>query len=367
MTGISLKSTDMVTNNNDPSVFLDGRLMGDIRELIESSKSRFAEAANAALVTLYWNVGKRIKTDILGNERAQYGREIVSALSGQLVAEYGKGFSEKNLRRMIQFAEVFSDQEIVVSLTRQLSWTHFVALIPMKDPLQREFYAEMCRVERWSVRTLRKKINSMLYERTAISRKPAQLARQELDSLRNDDRMTPDLVFRDPYLLDFLGLTDTYSERDLESVILVELERFLLELGTDFSFVARQKRITIDNEDYYIDLLFYHRGMHCLVAIELKLGKFQAADKGQMELYLRWLDKYEKREGEGMPLGLILCAEKSYEHVELLRLEESGIHIAEYLTELPPINMLEAKLHEAIRMAREQIAVREVSGLEGAK
>jgi predicted nuclease of restriction endonuclease-like (RecB) superfamily len=331
MTGISLKSTDMVTNNNDPSVFLDGRLMGDIRELIESSKSRFAEAANAALVTLYWNVGKRIKTDILGNERAQYGREIV------------------------------------VSLTRQLSWTHFVALIPMKDPLQREFYAEMCRVERWSVRTLRKKINSMLYERTAISRKPAQLARQELDSLHNDDRMTPDLVFRDPYLLDFLGLTDTYSERDLESVILVELERFLLELGTDFSFVARQKRITIDNEDYYIDLLFYHRGMHCLVVIELKLGKFQAADKGQMELYLRWLDKYEKREGEGMPLGLILCAEKSYEHVELLRLEESEIHIAEYLTELPPINMLEAKLHEAIRMAREQIAVREVSGLEGAK
>ena len=359
MSDVPQDSTDMVTNNTKPSVFVDGRLVEDIRELIESTKSRFAQTANAALVTLYWNVGKRIKTDILGNERAQYGREIVSALSGQLIAEYGKGFSEKNLRRMIQFAEVFPDQQIVVSLTRQLSWTHFVALIPMKDSLQREFYAEMCRVERWSVRTLRKKINSMLYERTAISRKPAELARQELDSLRNDDRMTPNLTFRDPYLLDFLGLTDTYSERDLESAILVELERFLLELGTDFSFVARQKRITIDDEDYYIDLLFYHRGMHCLVAIELKLGKFQAADKGQMELYLRWLDKYEKREGEGMPLGLILCAEKSYEHVELLRLEESGIHIAEYLTELPPIHVLERKLHEVIRMARDQIAVRE--------
>jgi predicted nuclease of restriction endonuclease-like (RecB) superfamily len=359
MSDISKKSTDMVTNNTDLSVFVDGRLIEDIRGLIESSKSRFAQAANAVLVILYWNVGKRIKTDILGNERAQYGGEIISALSGQLIAEYGKGFSEKNLRRMIQFAEVFPDQQIVVSLTRQLSWTHFVALIPMKDPLQREFYAEMCRVERWSVRTLRKKINSMLYERTAISRKPAELVKQELDSLRNDDRMTPDLTFRDPYLLDFLGLSDTYSERDLESAILVELERFLLELGTDFSFLARQKRITIDNEDYYIDLLFYHRGMHCLVAIELKLGKFKAADKGQMELYLRWLDKYEKREGEGMPLGLILCAEKSYEHVELLRLEGSGIHIAEYLTDLPPIKVLEAKLHDAIRIAREQIAVRE--------
>jgi len=191
--------------------------------------------------------------------------------------------------------------------------------------LKRDFYAEMCRVERWSTRTLHAKIQGMLYERTAISRKPAELARQELDSLRNDDRMTPDLVFRD---------------------------------------VARQKRITIDNEDYYLDLLFYHRGMRCLVAIELKLGKFQAADKGQMELYLRWLDKYEKREREEMPLGLILRADASYEHVELLRLDESGMYVAEYLTDLPPRHLLEAKLHEAIRMAREQIAVREGAGLE---
>ena len=193
------------------------------------------------------------------------------------------------------------------------------------------------------------------------------MIQQELATLREEDRMTPDLVFRDPYFLDFLGLTDPYSERDLEAAILRELERFLLELGTDFSFVARQKRITIDNEDYYLDLLFYHRSMRRLVAIELKLGKFQAADKGQMELYLRWLDKYERREGEESPLGLILCAEKTAEHVELLRLETSGIRVAEYLTELPPRHLLEAKLHEAIRLAREQIAAREVPKLEGAK
>ena len=204
----------------------------------------------------------------------------------------------------------------------------------------------------------------MLYERTAISKKPDELIRQELDTLRDEDRMSPDLTFRDPYLLDFLGLADTYSERDLEASILRELERFLLELGTDFTFVARQKRITIDSEDYYLDLLFYHRGMHRLVAIELKRGKFRAADKGQMELYLRWLDKYERRKGDENPLGLILCAEKSVEHVELLQLENSGIRVAEYMTDLPPRAVLEARLHEAVRMAREQIAVHEGEKVE---
>jgi len=359
MTKRSHKSTEIIAKETATPLIVDGRLLEDIRGLIESAKSRFAQTANTALVTLYWNIGNRIKTDILGNERAQYGREIVSALSRQLTAEYGKGFTRSNLFYMIRFAEVYPDEQIVHALSGQLSWTHFRQIIYIEDDLKRDFYAEMCRVERWSTRTLHAKIQGMLYERTAISRKPAELARQELDSLRNDDRMTPDLVFRDPYLLDFLGLADTYSERDLESAILKELERFLLELGTDFSFVARQKRITIDNEDYYLDLLFYHRGMRCLVAVELKLGKFQAADKGQMELYLRWLDKYEKREREEMPLGLILCADASYEHVELLRLEESGMYVAEYLTDLPPRRLLEAKLHEAIRMAREQIAVRE--------
>jgi len=361
MTKRSQKSTDIIPKNTDSPVIADGILLEDIRGMIESAKSRFAQTANAALVTLYWNVGNRIKTDILGNERAQYGREIVSALSRQLTAEYGKGFSRRNLFYMIRFAEVYHEGQIVHALSAQLSWTHFRQIIYIEDDLKRDFYAEMCRVERWSTRTLHDKMQGMLYERTAISRKPAELARQELDSLRDEDRMTPDLVFRDPYMLNFLGLSDTYSERDLESAILKELERFLLELGTDFSFVARQKRITIDNEDYYLDLLFYHRGMRCLVAIELKLGKFQAADKGQMELYLRWLDKYEKRECEEIPLGLILCADASYEHVELLRLEESGMYVAEYLTDLPPRRLLEAKLHEAIRMAREQIAVREVA------
>ena len=257
---------------------------------------------------------------------------------------------------MVRFAEAFPNEEIVHALRVQLSWTHFRTIIYLDDPLQRDFYAEMCRIERWSTRTLQKKIRGMLFERTALSRKPDELAKQELDALREEDKLTPDLVFRDPYILDFLGLKDTYGEKDMEAAILRELESFILELGAGFAFVARQKRMTVDNEDYYLDLLFYHRVLRRLVAIELKLGKFRAEDKGQMELYLRWLDKHERQDTEGPPIGLILCAGKSTEHVELLQLEPSGIRVAEYLTELPPRQLLEQKLHEAIRAARERLA-----------
>lgn len=337
-----------------------GQLLRDVRLLIEQSRHRLSRVINAEIALLYWNIGKRIRVDILKEKRAAYGEEIVETLSAQLSVDYGKGFSPRNLFNMIRFAEVFPDRQIVHALSAQLSWTHLREIIYIEDPLKRDFYAEMCRIERWSTRILKEKINGMLYERTAISKKPEKLIKHELAVLREEDRLTPDLVFRDPYVLDFLGLSDAYSERDLESAILRELEKFLLEIGTDFTFIARQKRITIDNEDYYLDLLFYHRGMQRLVAIELKLGKFKAADKGQMELYLRWLDKYGKRAGEESPLGLILCAEKTAEHVELLQLAKSGIRVAEYLTELPPRKLLEKKLHEAIRIACEQIAARQI-------
>ena len=202
------------------------------------------------------------------------------------------------------------------------------------------------------LRTLRSKIQSSLFERTALSKKPAQLISQELAALRNDGRVTPDLVFRDPYLLDFLGLVDTYAEKDLEAAILRELERFILELGSGFAFVDRQKRIVVGGEDFYLDLLFYHRRLRRLIAVDLKIGKFSAADKGQMELYLRWLEKHERESGEEPPLGLILCADKSDEQVELLQLDKSGIRVATYLTELPPRCMLHQKLHEAMTLAR---------------
>ncbi len=330
-------------------------LLADVRDLILQGRTAVAQAVNSALVLLYWQVGHRIHAEILRSKRAAYGEEILSTLSKELTAEFGRGYSVPNLSRMTRLATVFPDREIVVALSRQLSWSHFLEIIALGDDLKREFYAEMCRLERWSVRTLRDKIGGMLFERTALSKRPAELAERELAALRDEDRLTPDLVFRDPYLLDFLGLRDTYGEKDLEAAILREMEHFLLELGVGFTFVARQQRIVIDGEDFYLDLLFYHRKLRCLVAVELKLGRFQAADKGQMELYLRWLERHEREPGEGPPLGLILCADKSDEQIELLQLDQGGIRVASYLTELPPRPLLQEKLHEAIRRARDRL------------
>lgn len=331
----------------------------DIRYLIDEARRSVALAVNAGMTMLYWQIGKRINDEVLKGKRANYGEEIVSTLSRQLIDEYGSGFSSKNLRHMMRFAYVFPDEQIVSTLWRQLSWSHFKEIIYIKNKLKCDFYAEMCRVEQWSVRTLRKKIDSMLFERTAISRKPKKLAEKELVDLRVDNKVSPDLVFRDPYVLDFLNLKDTYSEFDLETAILRELESFILELGVGFTFVTRQKRMTIDNEDFHLDLLFYHRKLKRLVAVELKLGKFKAAYKGQMELYLRWLKKHEMEENENDPLGLILCAEGSHEQVELLELHKSSIKIAEYLTELPPKTLLEKKLHTAIQKTRTFMKQRE--------
>ena len=332
-------------------------LLADVRQLIAEARAGVARAVDAGLTTLYWHVGQRIRQDILKQKRAGYGEQIVSALSAQLEQEFGRGFGEKNLRRMIQFAEAYPDREIVVSLLRQLGWTHFLRLIPIDDPLKRDFYAEMCRVENWSTRTLQQKIQSMLYERTALSRKPDKLIRQELRQLREEDKVTPDLVFRDPYILDFLGLKDAYAEKDLEAAILREIESFILELGVGFCFVARQQRMQIDDRDYYLDLLFYHRKLRRLIAIDLKLGQFEAADKGQMELYLGWLKRNAVEPEEAAPLGMILCAGKSTEHIALLELEKSGIHVASYWTELLPKKELERKLHEAVRLARSRFAM----------
>jgi predicted nuclease of restriction endonuclease-like (RecB) superfamily len=349
------KSGGVPAQTTPKSATTPAKLLADLRQLIESTRTGVAQAVNSALVILYWQVGHRIRSDVLHNRRADYGEKILPTLSAKLVPEYGQGFSERNLARMIRFAEVFPDREVVASLSRQLGWSHFVEIIQLKDQLQRDFYAEMCRVEQWSVRTLREKVGGMLFERTALSRKPDKLAREELAALRDEDRLTPDLIFRDPYFLDFLGLKDTYSEKDLEAAILREMEQFILELGVGFTFVARQKRIVIDGEDFYIDLLFYHRKLRRLVAVDLKLERFKAADKGQMELYLRWLEKYEMEPGEEPPIGLILCADKRDEQIELLQLDKSGIRVASYLTELPPKKLLEQKLHESARRARAQL------------
>jgi predicted nuclease of restriction endonuclease-like (RecB) superfamily len=340
-----------------------GAPLSELRELILAARSEVARAVNAGLTVLYWRVGDRILREILKEKRAEYGTEIISALGRQLEQEFGRGFSWKSLHHMIRFAEAFPDLEIVSALRRQLSWTHFKALIYLDDPLKRDFYAEMCRIEGWSTRTLQERVQSMLFERTVLSKKPQKLIRQELEALRREDRLTPDLVLRDPYFLDFLGLRATCGEKDLEDALLREIESFLLELGIGFAFVERQKRITLDGDDYHLDLLFYHRRLRRLVAIELKIGDFKPADAGQMELYLRWLDRYERHEGEERPIGLILCAGKKRETVELLELEPRGIHVAEYLIELPPRELLEQRLHQAVvrtRLRLEQQAADEI-------
>lgn len=335
------------------------KLHAELRDLILATRERVAQTVNSGLTLLYWQVGDRIRRQVLMEKRAAYGEEIVSALATQLTAEFGEGYGRRNLFRMIRFAEVFPDAKIVSALLTQLGWTHFTHLIRLDDSLKRDFYAEMCRIERWSTRTLEQKIQSMLFERTALSKKPEQLAREELAALRDHDQVSPDLVFRDPYVLGFLGLKDTYAERDLESAILREIEAFLVELGRGFTFVARQKRMTIDGIDHYLDLLFFHRDLRRLIGVELKLGEFQAADKGQMELYLGWLREHEQRDHEEPPLGLILCAGRREETIRLMKPEQTDIHVASYIDQMLPQLPLERKLHEAVRLARERLAIEE--------
>lgn len=327
-------------------------LISDLTDLIESTRNKIVRTANSSLVMLYWHLGKRINEEILNNKRAGYGDKIIATLSQHLADIYGSGFNKSAITRMINFFKNYPESEIVATLSQQLSWSHIVELIPITPRLKRDFYAEMCRISGWSVRQLRAKIDSMLYERTAISKKPEDIIEKEIEKLRNEGNITTDLILKDPYLLDFLDLEEPYDEKDLENAMLRELEKFILELGSDFSFIARQKRISIGDDDYYIDLLFYNRSLKRLIVLELKLGKFKAADKGQMELYLRWLDKYERKEGENSPLGIILCSDKNNEQVELLELAKTGIHVAQYLTKLPDIKALEVKLHKAVEKAK---------------
>ena len=320
-------------------------LLNELSQLIEQSQQQVVSQVNSTLTMLFWHIGKRINENILQNKRAEYAKQIVSTVSTQLRIQYGRNFEEKNLRRMLQFAEQFPEFEIVVTLSRQLSWSHFLILIPLKKPEAKLFYAQKASREILGVRDLRKQIALKAFERTGIANLQITQSHQ-----------IPVNTFKDPYILDFLGLQNTYLEKDLESAVLRELEAFILELGKGFAFVERQKRMIIDGEDFHLDLLFYNRTLKRLVAIDLKLGRFDAKDKGQMELYLKWLNRYEKQEGENMPVGLILCAESSREQVELLEMQKDGIMVAEYWTELPPKKELEQKIHTLLVEARERIA-----------
>jgi predicted nuclease of restriction endonuclease-like (RecB) superfamily len=343
----------------------EAALLRDLRTLVQAARQHIATVANATYTQLCWQVGHRLLAESLQAGRAAYGKQILATVSQELTAEFGPGFSYTALTRMARFAEWVSDERILATLSQTLSWSHVIELLPIKDPLARDFYAEMCRIERWDVRTLRLKIGGMLYQRTALSKKPESVISAEIGKLR-EGQMSPDTVFRDPYLLDLLGLQGAYSERDLESAILREIEGVLLELGAGFTFVARQKRMSVGKDDFYLDLLFFHRHLRRLIAVELKLESFGPAHVGQMELYLRWLDKHERAPGEEAPIGLILCASADAEQVELLQLDAKSIRVSEYLTALPPLPLLRERLHQAIEHAREQAARRLPNSESGA-
>jgi len=326
---------------------IEKQLFNDLVHIIEQGKTQLAKQVNSTITMVYWHLGEKINSHVLENKRAEYGKQIVSTVSAQLVKLYGRSFTDRNLRRMMQFAEEFSDISIVTSLMTKLSWTHFIQLFTLKSHEEKMYYANKIAEEKWSVRETQKQIERKAFERTEIAKL----------QITHDDSgiIVENPIFKDPYFLDFLGLKDGYMEQDLESAIIKELENFILELGNGFTFVERQKRIILDGKDFYLDLLFFHRKLKRLVVIELKLRDFKPADKGQMELYLKWLDRYDRQEDENSPIGLILCAGKSTEQIELLQMHKDGIMVAEYWTDLPPKAELEKKLHSLLIEAKERI------------
>lgn len=333
---------------------LDRGSLKQITDMIDKVRNKVEVTINSELVLLYWNVGRVIRTDILEDDKAEYGQNIIKNLSEELSTVYGRGYSQRNLFNMVKLYDVFEDELILQTLSAKLTWSHFTKLIYIKEPLKIEFYTAMTLNENWSVRELTERMNSQLYERTNLSKKPELTIAKDIQELRDKKEMSKNLVLRDPYVLDFLDLRDSYSEKDLESAIIRELERFILEMGRDFAFVGRQVRLTFKDVDYYIDLLLYHRKLRCLVVVELKLGKFKPEYKGQVELYLNYLEKHEMNEGENLPIGIILCSSKETELVELMKLDEARIHVAEVIT-----RALAKKLPEAIEDAKTLIEQRQ--------
>jgi len=327
------------------------RLLFGIERLIEQTSKNVAVYLNTTISRLYWSIGNYIISEMQYETYSEYGHQILATLSQRLSEKFGKGYSYSALTRMVKVAEAYSE-EMFATVSQTLSWSHFIELISIENCTKRLFYQQMSTVENWSVRTLRQKEDSMLFERTVIATKPKDEILHALQNVNKTD-IDPDLVFKSTYILDFLGLNGYFSEKDLEDAILVQLEKFILELGRDFAFMERQKRISIDSTDYYLDLLFYHRKLNRLVAIDLKLGKFQPQYKGQMELYLKYLQKYEKQPHENSPIGLLLCSEGNSKHIELLMLEEENIKVAQYITTLPDKQWFIDKLNKSIAIAQE--------------
>jgi predicted nuclease of restriction endonuclease-like (RecB) superfamily len=342
---------DIGKSENNISIYSD-RLFTGIAQLISKAQKRVAISLNAETTLLYWSIGNTINTDLKASGQITYGSKIIATLSQQLTVSFGKGYTYTALTRMCKVAETFNENSIA-TVSQLLSWSHLIELAIIEDTIKRTFYIQLCAQGTWSIRQLRDKMDGMLFERTVIAAKPEETIQESLQQLAEKNVWTPELVFKNTYVLDFLNLPGNYSEKDLENALIDNIEQFILELGQGFAFIERQKRIPIDSEDYHLDLLFYHRKLKRMVAIDLKLGKFKPKHKAQMELYLRWLQKNEMQAGEETPIGLLLCSEGNTEHIELLMLDNNQIRVAQYLTELPSKAWFADKLHRALEIAKQ--------------
>jgi predicted nuclease of restriction endonuclease-like (RecB) superfamily len=349
---MSKKKTEFAITNT--SQVDESLLFAHVVEIIENRKHRAGAYANREVTLMYWEVGRYISLTLTGGERAEYGKQILATLSQQLVRRYGKNFEYTKITRMIKFAKLFPDIDILATLSQELSWSHFIEILPLKSEEARLYYANDAVARHLGVRELRRQISRKAYERREIA-----------DTRITGGSSLPFNVFKDPYLLDILDLKENFLEADLEKAILTELEKFILEFGHGFTFVERQKRMTMDSDDFTLDLLFYHRILKRLVAIELKVGKFIPQYAGQMSFYLKWLNKYERQEGENEPIGLILCTKASRNQIELMDLDKSGIAVAEYWTNLPPKALLEEKIRTILSEAQERLERRKLFPIGG--
>lgn len=331
---------------------ISDRLYQGVSEIIDDARRRVAVYVNRHSSMTFWNVGKYIIDDMEYQTYSAYGQKILATLSQKLTARYGKGFSYSAVTRMMKVARIYNDREMFATLSQTLTWSHFLELITIDDSTKRLFYQQMGMAEHWSVKQLRDKQDEMAYERSMIAVKPDDEIVKTLENT-SPKHIEPDVLLKSSYVLDFLGLSGYYSEEELENAIAKQLEYFILELGQGFAFLERQKRFTIDGTDYYLDLLFYHRKLKCLVAIDLKLGKFKPQYKGQMELYLKYMQKYDMQPDENPPIGLLLCSEGNTEHIELLMLGEENIKVGQYLTYLPDKQWFIDKLNRSILIAKE--------------
>ncbi|MDR0306831.1 MAG: PDDEXK nuclease domain-containing protein [Chitinispirillales bacterium] len=327
------------------------KMFSRIVEIIENRKRRAMSRANCEVVFMYWEIGRYINSALSDSKEAANGKHIIATLSQQLVAKYGNSFEYTKLTRMLKFAELFTDADELATLSQDLSWSHFIELLPLKSDETRRYYAQEAATRHLGIRELRRQIARKAYERREI-------ANSQLTETSN----VPFNMFKDPYILDALGLKDNYLEADLEKALLTELEAFIIEVGHGFTFAERQKRMTMGDDDYTLDLLFYHRILKRLVAVELKVGRFKPEYMGQMRFYLKWLNRYERKDGENAPIGLILCTEAKRSQIELMELDKDGIAVAQYWTELPPKKVFEKKISEILNETRERLERRKFLG-----